>query len=71
MLVSGKLNRKMFCINNQWANITCVTLDHKTSPKCQFFFIKIYTSSKSGINKLSIDLWFVMIGYNLAEMQLF
>ncbi len=38
-----------------------VTLDHKTSHKGQFFKIEIYTSSESWINKLSIDVWFVMI----------
>ncbi len=36
-----------------------VTLDHKTSHKCQFFDIKISTSSESWLNKLSIDVWFV------------
>ncbi len=48
-----------------------VTLDHKTSLKCQFFEIEIYTSSESWINNLSIDVWFVMIGRYLAEIQLF
>ncbi len=42
--------------------LTCVTLDHKTSHKGQFFEIKIYISSESRINNLSIDVWFVMIG---------
>ncbi len=42
-----------------------MTLDHKTSHKCQFFEIEIYTSSESWINK------FVMIGPYLAEIQLF
>ncbi len=37
----------------------CVTPDHKTSHKGQFFEIEIYTSSESWINKLSIDVWFV------------
>ncbi len=32
-----------------------------------FFDIEMYTSSESWINKLSIDVWFVMI----AEIQLF
>ncbi len=36
-----------------------MTLDHKTSHKGQFF------------NQLSIDVWFVMIGQYLAEIQLF
>ncbi len=40
-----------------------VTLDHKTSHKGQ--------SSENWINKLSIDVWFVMIGQYLAEIQLF
>ncbi len=48
-----------------------MTLDHKTSHKGQFFEIEIYTSSESWINKLSIDVWFVMIGQYLAEIQLF
>ncbi len=48
-----------------------VTLDHKTSHKGQFFKIENYTSSESWINKLSIDVWFVMIGQYLAEIQLF
>ncbi len=37
-----------------------MTLDHKTSHKGQFFETEIYTSSESWINKLSIDVWFVM-----------
>ncbi len=45
-----------------------VTLDHKTRHKGQFFEIEIYTR---WINKLSIDVWFVMVGQYLAEMQLF
>ncbi len=45
--------------------------NHKTSHKDQFFEIEIYTSSESWINKLSIDVWFVMIGQYLAEIQLF
>ncbi len=48
-----------------------VTLDHKTSHKGQFFEIEIYTSYESWINKPSIDVWFVMIGQYLAEIQLF
>ncbi len=36
-----------------------MTLDHKTSHKCQFY------------NKLSIEVWFVRIGQYLAEIQLF
>ncbi len=40
---------------------TYVTLDHKTSLKCKFFWI----------NKLSIDVWFVRIGQYLADIQLF
>ncbi len=45
-----------------------MTLEHKTSHKGQFCEIEIYTSE---INKLSIDVWFVMIGQYLAEIQLF
>ncbi len=48
-----------------------MSLDHKISHKCQFFKIEINTSSeKSRINKLSIDVWVVMIGQYLAEIQL-
>ncbi len=37
-----------------------------------FFKIEMYTSSESWwINKLFIDVWFVMIGQYLAEIQLF
>ncbi len=48
-----------------------VTLDHKTSLKCKFFEIEIYTSSENWINDLSIDVWFVMIWQYLEEIQLF
>ncbi len=48
-----------------------MTLDHKTSHKGKFFKIKIYTSYERWINKRSIDVWFVMIGQSLAEIQLF
>ncbi len=47
-----------------------LTLDHKTSLKCEFFEIGINTSSESWINKLSIDVWYVRIGQYLDEMQL-
>ncbi len=41
-----------------------MTLDHKTSLKCQFFKIKIYTWSESWRNKLPTGVWFVrIIGY--------
>ncbi len=42
-----------------------VTVEHKTSHKGQFFEIEIYTSS-GWINKLSVDVWFVMIGQYLV-----
>ncbi len=48
-----------------------VTMDHKTSHKGQFFEIEIYASSESWINRFSIDVWFVMIGQYLSEIQLF
>ncbi len=53
-----------------------MNLDHKTSHKGQFFnlssiSIEISTSSESGINAISIDVWFVRIGQYLAEIQLF
>ncbi len=47
-----------------------VTLEHKTSHKGQFFENGIYTSSESWINNISIDVWFVMIGQYLADIQL-
>ncbi len=47
-----------------------VSLDHKTSHKGQFFEIEIYIS-ESWINKISIDVWFVMTGQYLVEIQLF
>ncbi len=46
-----------------------VTLDHKTSHKGQFLTIKMYASPE--IHKLSFDVWFVMIGQYLVEIQLF
>ncbi len=52
-------------------NYTNVTLDLKTSHKGQFLEIEIYTSYESWINKLSIDVWFDMIGQYLAKIQLF
>ncbi len=46
-------------------------LDYKTSLKCIFSFeIEIYTSSESGINNISIDVWFVMIGQYLKIWNL-
>ncbi len=33
--------------------------------KCTFFEFEIYRSSESWINKLSTDVWFVMIGHNI------
>ncbi len=48
-----------------------MTLDHKTSHKGQFFDIDIHRLSESWINKISIDVWFVMIGQYLADIQLF
>ncbi len=49
-----------------WKNSACstninLTLEHKTSHKCQFFKIEIYASSEIWINNISIDVWFVMI----------
>ncbi len=46
-------------INYSTEAIQYVTMDHKTSLKCTFFEIKIYTSSESWLKKLSIDVWFV------------
>ncbi len=48
-----------------------VTPDHKSSLKCKFFAIEMYTPSESWINKLSFDVRFVMIGQYFAEIQLF
>ncbi len=47
-----------------------VTLEHKTSLKCQFVEIEIYASSESWINNISIDVWFVMIGQYLKIWNL-
>ncbi len=47
-----------------------VTLEHKTSLKCQFFEIEISTQCESWINKLYIDVWFVMIGQYLKIWNL-
>ncbi len=44
---------------------TFVTLDHKTSHKCQFYEIEIYTSMERLFIQLSDDVWFVMIGQYL------
>ncbi len=56
------------CAQLIWTN---ETLDHKTSLKYPFFKIEINKSSESGINYISIDVWFVRIGQYLAEIQLF
>ncbi len=48
-----------------------MTLEHKTIHKRQFCEIEISTSPESWINNISIDVWFVMIGQYLAEIQLF
>ncbi len=48
-----------------------MTLDHKTSHKGKFSLIEIYTLSESLKNNISIDIWFVMIGQYLADIQLF
>ncbi len=44
---------------NAFHTTVYVTLNHKTSLKCQFVRFEIYTSTESWINKLSIDwiLW--------------
>ncbi len=59
------------CPNIYGPDCIYVTLDHKTNHKGQVFEIEIYTSSESWLNKRSIDVWFVMIGQYLAEIQLF
>ncbi len=56
--------------NSTLSILTNVTLDPKTSHKCQSFEIEIYTAYVSWINKLSIDVGFVKIGQYLAEIQL-
>ncbi len=55
----------IYSINYSTEAIQYLTLDHKTSLKGQFFEIEIYTSSESGINNISIDVWFVVIGQYL------
>ncbi len=60
------LDTLSFIVQDVQLLIIYVTLDHKTSHKCQFFDINIYTSTESWINKP-----FVRIGPFLAEIQLF
>ncbi len=62
---------EQYLLNFSYYIIQYVTLDHKTSHKVKFSEIEIYTSSESWINNLSIDVWFVMIGQYLSEIQLF
>ncbi len=45
-----------------------IRFPYKTSHKCQFLDIGIYTSSANFINNLSIDVWFVTIEQYLAEI---
>ncbi len=47
-----------------------VTLDHKTSHKCHFLEIEIYTPSESWINKLSIDVWFKVVQMKVLAMHI-
>ncbi len=60
--------RKCILLQHRSYKIQYVTLDHKSSLKCQSFEIKIYNSSESWINKLPIDVWFVWIKQYLAEL---
>ncbi len=46
-----------------------MTLDHKTSHKGQYFLIGIYYII--GLNKPSVDLWFVRMGQYLTDILLF
>ncbi len=59
----------------QWLKRAAVVYKCDTGPQNQskghFFEIEMYTSSESWINNLSSDVWFVMIGQYLAEIQLF
>ncbi len=52
--------------------ILCVICDPgpQNQSYVSIFFIKIYKSFESWINNISIDVWFVMIGQYLAEIQL-
>ncbi len=45
-------------INYSTEAIQYVTLEHKTSRKCQIFEIEICASSESGVNNISFDVWF-------------
>ncbi len=65
------MEKRAFCVTEYHLLTKYVTMDHKTSHKGTFFEFEIYTSSESWINNLSIDVWFVMIGQYLAEIQLF
>ncbi len=53
----------LFVIWLLWG-LTYVTLDHKTS-RVHFFENEIYASFESWINKLYIDVWFVICCYNI------
>ncbi len=52
-------------------NPIIMTLEHKTSHKGPFWEIEIYALYKSWMDWLSVDVWFVMIGQYLAEIQVF
>ncbi len=63
-------NEYCFIFSQNWLLNINVTLEHKTSLKGQFFEIEIYASSESWINKIFIDVWFVMIGQYLKIWNL-
>ncbi len=75
-LVSHRSNGHQLSADCEYSVSCIVILWHRlymwpwtTKPK--FLEIESYTSSESWINNLSIDVWFVMIGQYLAEIQLF
>ncbi len=61
----GRWKHRLYIRKCGKKSIQYVTLDHKTSHKGQFLFIY------SWINNIFIDVWFVMIGQYLFEIQLF
>ncbi len=70
----GKHQYKSYLISPIKSDNSCIvnaTFDHKTSHKGTFFFISIYSSHESWINKLSVDVWFCRIGKYLVKIQLF
>ncbi len=63
--------RNQFNINSWWTIICDPGPQNSHTVIRVNLEIEVYTSSESWINNLSIDVWFVMIGQYLSEIQLF